>query len=332
MRRTLALFLVLTALLLAGCAHGPPAADDVRAMGPAPYKVLLVFGAPDVETEESLQDFWGRVAGRLEDYHAFSAFEWVSRGRFEDDGRLLEIARSIQADKIVFVWVDPGGVIDLGPNEWSFLSGTLWLGLGIPSFFVGDRSYRSESTVAIQVLELEDNAERTDLIQVPLEDVRLDHLDRGFDLLTLVVPPFLIAGERETWYPLAEHALEEGFFRSLAHFLKTESLTRDGAHFRASIRRTHEDDPSTRVVSIEILSPRVLEQVQLQVDGEDYGRFSGPRLAVLEERVDDGFRYVLELQVSLQDAAPTNLRVIAQSGAMSRTASVVLPQRGEANE
>ena len=277
-----------------------------------------------------LAELWNRTAGRLEQDGAFAGFEWVSWHQFEEDAKLVEVASRIEADRIVFLWVDPGEVEDLGPNEWAFASVPVWLGLGFPALFIGDRSYRSASTLAMQVMAVEENAERSPLERIPLPDVRLSHMDRGFSLWTLIVPPFLLSGAREEWHPLAKTSLEETFFRSLVYHLKTVPLPPTDVVFRCEVMTPEGESDSTRLVSVQIDSTTAVDKVDIQLDGKDYGGFAGPRLAVSEQSTEAGFRYALEVQVDLREDATSRMRIIVTSGNVTRKASLLLPQRGEA--
>jgi hypothetical protein len=321
---------------LASCHSGPRAAEDLRALPPAPYKTLLVFSAKSVEMERSLGAFWERLAGLLQWYGTFADLDWVEAHRVReraqseriDEGTLLRrLAASRGFDRVIFVWLDAGEILDEGPNLNAVPSGISWLALGIPSFFFGDRTYGGAFVVGTDVMAADGDLQRPELEPVELPELRLSFLERGFTPWCIIVPPFLLSGAEEDWRPTATSHAEDQLVRTLVERWKVEPLDPSDVRFRFE-PGAFDARAETALLAFTLESEEELERVELLVNGATLGQWGRVGLARRRTQLAGGrTAFHFEFQVPLESGEAL-VRVIASSAKVVRTGTHVLRRGG----
>jgi hypothetical protein len=317
---------------LSACRSGPPSAEDLRARPPAPYKTLLVFSAKSVEMERSLSAFWQRLAGLLQWYGTFADLDWIEAHRVReraqseriDEGTLLRrLAATRGFDRVIFVWLDAGEIVDQGPNWNALPSGISWLALGVPGFFFGDRSYGGAFVVGTDVMAADGNLQRPQLQQVELPELRLSFLERGFTPWCIIVPPFLLEGAEEDWSPTARSTAEDQLVRTLVARWKVPVLAPNDVRFRFE-QGSFDIRAETALLTFTVESEEELERVELIVNGATLGQWG--RVGLSRRRSElpgGGIAYRFEFQVPLESGEAL-VRVLASTAKAVRTGSHAL--------
>ncbi|MBK9383848.1 MAG: hypothetical protein IPN34_03345 [Planctomycetes bacterium] len=321
---------------LSACRSGPPSTDALRALPPAPYKTLLVFSAKSVEMERSLTAFWQRLAGLLQWYGTFADLDWIEAHRVReraqseriDEGTLLRrLAASRGFDRVIFVWLDAGEIVDQGPNWNAVPGGISWLGLGVPGFFFNDRSYSGAFVVGTDVMAADGNLQRPQLQQVELPELRMNFLERGFTPWCIVVPPFLLEGDAEDWSATAKSTAEDQLVRTLVSRWKVPVLAPSDVRFRFETG-SFDHRAESALLNFTVESDEELERVELLVNGATLGQWGRVGLSRRRDELPGGgVAYRFEFQVPIESGEAL-VRVLASTAKALRTGSHALRRGG----
>ena len=319
MRAALALCLAAAAGLPA-CASAAPPAEL-----PHPYKVVLlpIEGAvaalaakpdagnvPFAMTPEALET---KIRERVRGSHVFSdvvvaeAADLRGVAGADEMQAASDLARRTSSDLILRIEVKSARMTDLGNNGSTLWSTLTWFMIGLPSFWVDDRTYQTDLAVRADLYDPADAVKPTASVDASSDKQDLDLWDRGLSPLVIVVPPAFLSGSASSVSEtLTERAVDQ-VLAALIEQLRTREIP---SRFTIDVA----EDASG--ITASVVSRRRLRSLEFESAGKTVQTWA--ETGLVEERESTPDRFVYRRTVKLTVPAGTQVRVIAQDEAGGR--------------
>ena len=316
--RAIASLVLAAAASLAGCASAPPAPQTLH-----PYKVVLLpvegataalSGKPgehDVALAMTPEALDARITDGVTASHVFSdvvvakAADLAVRGNSDDMQGASDLARRTSSDLILRIVVKSARMTDLGNNGNTFWSTLTWFMVGLPSFWVSDRTYETDIAVQAELYDPADPVKPTASVVATSGKQELDLWDRGLTPYVIVVPPAFLKGSAQTVSETLTNRAVAQVMTALVLELRTREIP---SRFEMDVV----DVPNMGAgsVRVSIASRRRLRSLTVEVDGKPVKTWAESGLVEDKDSTPDRFSYHRDVVVPEADGA--HVRVIAE--------------------
>jgi hypothetical protein len=313
--------LLLTALLsLSACKSAPPEQLPLH-----PYKVVLMPvegakealsakpGEADVPLALTPEQLETKIRDSVTSSRVFSDVVVAKAadlgGKGDDPMQFAAaLAKKTDSDLILRLQVRSARMTDLGNNSSTFWSTLTWFMVGIPSFWVDDRSYDTDVSVRADLYDPDDPTKPAASVDAQTERQDLDLWDRGLTPLVIIAPPaFLPGSESSVSETLTERAMDQ-LLAKLVQQLRTREIPS-----RFDQMDVVQEGGSVKVT---VVSRRRLRSLEIAVGGKPLRTWA--ETGLLEEKESTAERFVYRRSLEVPAAAGAQVRVIAEDEAGGR--------------
>jgi hypothetical protein len=231
-----------------------------------------------------------------------------------------DFARRSNADLILRITVKSARIRDLGRNDSTAWATITWLLLGVPSFYVDDRTYDANVTVEAALYEPRDTVKPTASVVAASGRMDLDLIDRGVSPWVIIMPPPFIEGDdRTVGLEVTQRAMRQ-VMEALSNELRTRPIP---TRFDLEVRGV------AGGVEVVAASRRQLRSIDVYVGGKLAASWAETALVPEKDSTDDRRVYRRTVKVAPRTGEPAEVRVVAEDEAGGREVRTVVPGRGE---
>lgn len=328
----LAILLLLAAVpALAACKSAEPIPPLSH-----PYKIVMLpvegsktalgekTGDADVPLALSPAELDAKIVASVKAAHVFSdvvvaqAADLQLPGAEDNLAAAAQIARRTSSDLILRIQVKSARMTDLGSNGSTIWSTVTWFMIGIPSFWVDDRTYATDLAVTAELFDPDDRVRPTASVDANTDQQELDLWDRGLTPLVIVVPPAFLKGSPKTVSETLTDRAVRQLLAKLVEELRTKKIPS-----RFDLMDVAEEGGSVRV----LIGTRVrLRSLEIEVDGRTVKAWA--ETGLVEEKDSTPERFVYRRSLPVQAKAGAQVRVIAEDESGGREVRTVVAGEG----
>src|SRR6185295_17795291 len=229
-----------------------------------------------------------KITSGITTSHVFSSVVLAAPGSLKAKGDEDEmqvaaaLARKEEADLILRVQVKSARMTDLGNNSSTFWGTLTWFMVGIPSFWVDDRSYDTDIAILAELYDPADPVRPTLTVAASSGKQELDLWDRGLSPYVIVVPPpFLKGSASSVSATLTDRAVHD-LLVALVEALRTREIP---SRFEMDVAE------SGGAVTVSVGSRRRLRSLVVEVDGKVVQTWAETGLVEDKDSTPERFSY-----------------------------------------